>query len=306
MLRRTILACLLSLVVVNCGGGGHSSATDSPTVVDDEINGDNQEANYRYAYGENSQQYGTLRLPELLADPASGTGVPKPLVILIHGGCWLSQYGDSYSEALSHALREQGYITWNIEYRRIGSGGEWPALFHDVGAAIDYAKTLATLHPIDLNRVVLLGHSAGGQLALWANTRERLTSDDALYASDPVISRGAIALGAVTDITQGACSQSANALLDLPSLTPAQREKRLADLSPLAMLPMNKPSFLISASLDTIIPPEGPQRFVDTSQDLGDASEHFVLLGLDHFDLVDPQVVDLHLLSSLVDQLTSL
>ena len=91
------------------------------------------------------------------------------MVVVIHGGSWTATYGKSVTKAISADLARRGHAAWNIEYRRLGRGqeGGWPATFDDVGAAIDHLAELADPR-LDLDDVSLVGHSAGGQLALWA------------------------------------------------------------------------------------------------------------------------------------------
>ena len=120
----------------------------------------------RIAYGDGPEQFGELRLP-------ASTG-PHPVVVLIHGGCWLSDFDYRYMTHLGDALATQGYASWTIEYRRLGaSGGGWPQTFTDVGLALDALRDIAATQPLALGRIVTVGHSAGGQLALWLAARPR-------------------------------------------------------------------------------------------------------------------------------------
>src|SRR5215470_13314808 len=128
------------------------------------------QADHRIAYGPNEFQFGELRLPK-------GEG-RSPVAIVIHGGCWMSEYGLSYMGHLSAALTEAGVATWSVEYRRIGNkGGGWPGTFEDVSRAADHLRTLAKTYPLDLSRVIATGHSAGGHLALWLAARKLLPKD---------------------------------------------------------------------------------------------------------------------------------
>ena len=131
------------------------------------------EAQHRIAYGPGPQQFGELRLPD-------GAG-PHPVVIVVHGGCWLAEYDLGYMSSLAAALTADGVATWSIEYRRVGDdGGGWPGTFDDVGAAADHLREIAAEHELDLERVVAVGHSAGGHLALWLAARHGLSVDGGL------------------------------------------------------------------------------------------------------------------------------
>jgi acetyl esterase/lipase len=137
------------------------------------------------AYGSDSEQFARLHLPK--GDP------PFPVAVVIHGGCWLKFADANNTEPMSDALRNAGVATWNIEYRRADSeGGGWPGTFRDIGAAIDHLRDIAPKCQLDLNRVVAVGHSAGGHLALWAAARPRLESNSALFTKQPLPLKGAV------------------------------------------------------------------------------------------------------------------
>ncbi|HTW99015.1 MAG TPA: alpha/beta hydrolase, partial [Acidimicrobiales bacterium] len=122
------------------------------------------------AYGPGPEQVGDLRLP-------TRRGGPVPVCVLLHGGHWREIWERDLMDELAVDLTRRGFATWNLEYRRVGpSGGGWPATFADTAAGIDHLVGLADPHGLDLERVVLAGHSAGGQLAMWAATRRALPS----------------------------------------------------------------------------------------------------------------------------------
>ncbi len=125
-------------------------------------------ADTKIPYGADPQQFGELRLPK-------GSG-PFPVAVVIHGGCWVSNFATlQNTAALSDALRDAGIATWNIEYRRADNpGGGWPGTFADVADATDKLREIAKAHPLDLSRVVTVGHSAGAHLALWAAARPKM------------------------------------------------------------------------------------------------------------------------------------
>src|SRR5262245_6784070 len=117
-------------------------------------------AGERISYGTDPLQFGELTLP-------AGQG-PHPLVINVHGGVWLAAYSIDHTHAMARALADSGFAVWNLEYRRVGhEGGGWPGTFLDVSHGVEHARALASSRPIDLARVCLMGHSAGGHLALW-------------------------------------------------------------------------------------------------------------------------------------------
>jgi acetyl esterase/lipase len=86
-----------------------------------------------------------------------------PVIITIHGGFWQSKFGLEENDPICEDLTRRGYATWNIEYRRVGEdGGGWPGTFNDVIDAVNHLTHLKERFQIDLSRVVILGHSAGG------------------------------------------------------------------------------------------------------------------------------------------------
>ena len=119
-------------------------------------------------YGPHPSQYGVLSLP-------NSPGL-WPVAVVIHGGFWRTAYGADLGADLADDLVRHGFAAWNVEYRRVGEdpergGGGWPATFDDVARAIDYLAELEDPR-LDLDDVTLIGHSAGGHLALWAASRE--------------------------------------------------------------------------------------------------------------------------------------
>ena len=131
---------------------------------------------HRISYGPGPQQFGNLRLP-------TGTS-PHPIVVFIHGGCWLSAFDIQHVGQSEVAIAEAGYAVWSIEYRRLGDeGGGWPSTYLDVGQGIDHLREIAEPYSLDLSRVVVAGHSAGGALALWAAARGKIDGQSALYLS---------------------------------------------------------------------------------------------------------------------------
>lgn len=146
-------------------------------------------------FGPDRSQVGELHLP-------GGPG-PHPVAVVLHGGYWQTRYGKLVCRPLARDLAARGYAAWNLEYRRLGTarggGGGWPMTFEDVAAGIDHLAALDA--PLDLARVSLVGHSAGGQLALWAAARPSLPAD-AVGAAPRVVASRALALAPVTDLVR--------------------------------------------------------------------------------------------------------
>lgn len=238
------------------------------------------------AYGDAPQQFGQLRLP----DAATAGPGPYPLVIAIHGGYWRARYDLAYIGAACGALARAGVATWNIEYRRIGDpGGAWPGTFADVAAAADFVRALARTYPLDLARVITLGHSAGGHLALWLAARPRLPEHAALWLPDPLPIAGAIALAGVVDLRHAwELGLSDNATGLLLGGDPDTYPERYDIASPYEALPIGVRQALLHGDADSNVPIELSARYALRAQALGDSATFETLAGSDHFEPVDP------------------
>jgi len=270
---RSLRAILLAMLALCVGCAAHKA--DRPAA-----------GSTRIAYGSDpSQQFGELFLPD-------GSG-PFPLVVLIHGGCWLSRYGLDGTAPLSQALSHEGVAVWNIEYRRVGNpGGGWPGTFLDVADATDYARTLAKKYPLDLSRTIVLGHSAGGHLALWDAARPKLAPSSELYRQSPLPLRGAVAMAGPGDLRvlgrlgDGVCGR--DTLYRLTGGTPVHVPEHYADGSPAALLPLGLRQVLIVGSNDGIVPPGLVKDYLEAAKAAGDSVGYFELSGLNHLDPIDP------------------
>jgi acetyl esterase/lipase len=239
-------------------------------------------ADARIQYGPESLQFGDLRVPR-------GEG-PHPVAIVIHGGCWLSEFNLDHIAPLCAALGDAGVATWSLEYRRIGDpGGGWPVTLQDVARGADSLRTLAELRRLDLGRVVVVGHSAGGQLALWLAGRRRMPRDSVLWTSDPLRLRGVVALAAVTDLQTGAdcqvCDDAIDQLLERGSPHWADRV-RVA--SPIELLPLGVPQRLIWGKHDSIVPLSLAHSYAAAARSSGDDVRLDVLERCGHFELIVP------------------
>jgi acetyl esterase/lipase len=209
-----------SLAMTACGDNTSDASNTSLDRADGETTGTRME---RIRYGDAQQAYGTLSIPQ-------GEG-PFRVVVLIHGGFWREQFGPDLMDPLALDLADRGLAVWNFDYRAVGDPtGGWPGTFEDVGAAIDYlAKADA---PLDLDSVVVVGHSAGGHLALWTGSRAALLPNDP-GANPQVMPAVIVAQAPVVDLI-GAAGRGlgANAVQGLLGGEPAEFPERYRVATP--------------------------------------------------------------------------
>jgi len=239
----------------------------------------------RITYGPAPQQFGDLRLPD-----SSVSSRPFPIVIVIHGGYYRARYDLGYFGSACGALAQVGLATWNIEYRRLGNpGGGWPGTFEDVASAADALRGLAGQYPLDLSRTLALGHSAGGQLALWLAARPRLASGSALWRDDPLPIHGVVSLAGVADLRRAwELRLSDNVTEALLAATPDHAPDRYAAASPYDLLPLGVPQIMIHGTADENVPFELSQRYADRARAVDDDARLVPLAGAGHFEPVDP------------------
>jgi acetyl esterase/lipase len=249
-------------------------------------------ADRRIHYGLGEFQFGDLRLP------VSEAKKRVPLVIFVHGGWWKSAYDLEHAGHLCAALKTAGVATWSIEYRRVGStGGGWPMSFQDVAAGCDYVATLAKSHPLDLNRVITMGHSAGGHLAFWLAGRHHVPEVSPIYSPRPKVALcGAIALAGAVDLRLTcdlagyfAFAHDKREVYNLMGGSPSEFEDRYRAGNPGDLLPLGVPQILVQGSEDDQIPPELPPRWAEMARRRGDIVEVAMIPSADHFDVIDPQ-----------------
>jgi acetyl esterase/lipase len=154
----------------------------------------------RIAYGKDSLEFGEMRIP-------SGAG-PFPIAILVHGGCWSDKLEElpaavtsfELLRPIASALAKAGIASWNIEYRRLGNGGGWPGTYLDVAQATDRLREIAPQFHLDLNHAIAIGHSSGGQLAMWLAAREKLPKNSLLNTGSPLPLKGVIDIDGPPDL----------------------------------------------------------------------------------------------------------
>ncbi len=240
------------------------------------------------AYGSDPLQVGDLWLPS-----QRGPG-PTPVVLMIHGGCWQTDIADRrIMDWIAADLAGQGIAVWNIDYRGVDRpGGAYPGIFADVAAATDHLRVIAPLHRLDTRRIVALGHSAGGHLALWTAARRHLPASSALKGGDPLPIASVIATGALPDpeaavrLENNSCTASAMPRLVGPAS--ASRRDVLADTSVARLLPLGVRQTLVNASLDRIAPPLLAADYRFRAAMLGEDVRLVEVPGEGHVELIAP------------------
>jgi acetyl esterase/lipase len=238
-------------------------------------------ADHRIFYGGDPSQFGDLRLPK--------GGGPHPVVVVIHGGCWYSEYDLNHLASFCDSLTRLGVATWSLEYRRIGNaGGGWPGTFEDVAQGTDYLRVLARTYPLDLRRVVAVGHSAGGQLALWLAARARLPKDSPLHSPDPLPLRGVVSLAGITDLRRYR-PNCGDAVTKLLGGSPQEVAVRYEQTSPAELLPLKIPQRLIHGAQDKIVPVDLSKAYEAAARAGGGDVRLTIIPGAGHFELISPQ-----------------
>jgi acetyl esterase/lipase len=237
-------------------------------------------ADKRIAYGSLPEQFGELRIP-------AGAG-PHPLVILVHGGCF--KLGSAqYMGMIGDALKDEGIATWNVEYRQVTRGGGWPTTYLDVAKGIDYVRAIAGENKLDLNHAVLVGHSAGGHLALWSAARSRVPAKSEIHTSNPLKVRGVVNLAGPVDMTanikgyETLCRDSV--ITTLMGGTPATVPQRYADASPIRLVPLGVPQVIVMGTYEDFVPRPIAETYVSAATKAGDSARLIVIPGMGHFEI---------------------
>jgi acetyl esterase/lipase len=229
----------------------------------------------RHLYGTNPAQFGDLYRPEGPAHPG--------VVVVIHGGFWRSAYNLSLGAPLAADLAARGYLAWNLEYRRVGNGGGWPATLADVAAGIDHLATL----DVDTSHVTAIGHSAGGHLAVWAAGRAALPAKTP-GAAPAVQVRAVVAQAGVLDLrTAAATGVGGTAVPDFLGGTPEQVPERYAVADPIRQVPLAAPVLCLHSRADHDVPFAQSTAYVAAATQAGGTATLCETDG-DHFTAIDP------------------
>ena len=197
-----------------------------------------------------------------------GAEAADRVAVLIHGGFWRSRYGRELEGGIARDLVARGWAVWNIEYRRLGDGGGWPTTFSDVRTAIEAL-------PVTAGRVVAIGHSAGGQLAVWA-------------ASEGLVGEAVSQAGAL-DLDELSRLGTSNAVVNvLLGGTPDEVPHRYAEASPRRRLPIGAPLLLVHGARDDDVPVHVSREFADAAREAGDDCELVVIDDEGHYEHLEP------------------
>jgi acetyl esterase/lipase len=216
---------------------------------------------------------------------------PHPVAMFIHGGCWsVNTAGREQLRHIGAELAGRGIAVWNIGYRRANeAGGGYPGMYQDIGSAVDLLRTGASDYNFDLTRTVLVGHSAGGHLALWAAAREGLPSGSPLSTPKPFVPPAIISLAGIGDIKASAasiCGPNIAERLKPPSAADAT-VNLYADVSPIELPAPGARVVMISAVLDRLVPPFVAFDYVQAMHKKGKSEIELTHLpNAGHFDLV--------------------
>jgi acetyl esterase/lipase len=223
----------------------------------------------RVAYGADTNQFLEVRLPR--------TKAPYPVLLNIHGGYWRAKYDLAHTGHLCEALRNADVATFNIEYRRVGNaGGGWPGTFEDIRAALRFVQQEHLRFRLDLNRLVVMGHSAGGQLAL------------CLAAHEPSV-RHAISLAGVVDLKKGFRLNLSNAAVaEFLGGSPEAVPDHYREADPMELTIPHARQWLIHGSEDDTVPPDFSRDYVIAKKHAGESVELVEVPHAGHFGLIDP------------------
>jgi acetyl esterase/lipase len=223
----------------------------------------------RVAYGADPNQFLEVRLPRAQR--------PHSVLLNIHGGFWRAKYDLAHTGHLCEALRAAGVATFNIEYRRVGNvGGGWPGTFEDIRAAYRFVQQERSRFHLDLHRLVVMGHSAGGQLAL------------CLAAHETSLHR-AISLAGVVDLKKAfALHLSHDAVGEFLGGKPDAVPEHYREADPMELTIPHARQWLLQGSEDDTVPPELSRDYVMQKKKAGEPAELLEILRAGHFDLIDP------------------
>lgn len=241
------------------------------------------------SYGRHADQVVEFYAPR--ADPG---GAKAPLAVVLHGGAWRAAYDRRHISPFAAFLARRAFAVATVEYRRggaePGAAGRWPQTLDDVAAAMDALPRLVAdvLPQADSRRTVVIGHSAGGHLALWAAARHVLPRDSPWRLPEPSV-MGVVALAPIADLTMArelaVCSDAALQFLGGSELF----EERRRHADPAALLPTGVPTTVVQGRDDIVVPAGIAESFVRAAAEAGQPVGLTLVEEAGHFPLIDPE-----------------
>ena len=227
-------------------------------------------ADYRLPYGTDPNQFADLRLPR--------DKKQAPVVMNIHGGYWRARYDLVHAGHFCAVLTAKGCATWNIEYRRVGNaGGGWPGTMEDVTNAYRFLAQIAPRYSLDPSKVLVMGHSAGAQLAL------------CLAAHDPSVQR-VMSLAGVTDLQRAYDLHLSNdAVVEFLGGKPNEVPDHYQDADPMRLHVPRASQVIFHGLADNVVPFEFSRDYVAKKKKAHEKVELVEVPNADHFDLIDPR-----------------
>lgn len=227
-------------------------------------------ADARLTYGSDPNQFGDLRLPK--------TGKPSPVVMNIHGGFWRAKYGLAHAGHLCAALTQSGVATWNLEYRRVGDpGGGWPGTFEDIVSGYRFIPQIAKRYNLDPSRTLVMGHSAGGQLAL------------CLAAHEATVER-VISLAGVLDLQEAHRLQlSHDAVGEFLGGTPTAMADHYREADPMVIKIPTAHQIVVHGTIDDTVPFSFSENYEKEKKKRGEKVDLLAISKVGHYELIDPR-----------------
>lgn len=215
-------------------------------------------------------------------------GIDRPqkgtAILAIHGGFWRARYGLAHLRPFCAALAARGFAVASLEYRRLGQpGGGWPGTFEDIEGALASVAEEAARRATGLRHVLLVGHSAGGQLALWAASRARMWLGGLRLS-------GVVGLAAVSDLAEASRLNLSNGVVhEFLGGGPEEVPVRYQQASPAELVPLGVPTALVHGTRDEDVPYAMSEAYLARARAAGDEARLVTLEGGGHFDVIEPE-----------------
>ncbi len=209
-----------------------------------------------------------------------------PAVLMIHGGCWQTAIAErDIMNWIADDLRQNGIGVWNIEYRGVDRGGGYPGTFQDIAAAADLLMQKSREYGFATNKIVVIGHSAGGHLALWLSQRQGLAADDGLRGTQALPIALVVSQGGLPDLRAGEQRVGHPCGTDAPRLMAGGEYQRT---SPPEMPVSAVPQVLFNADRDHVAPPVYASRYQSITRGRGQKVDTVTIAGEGHVELITP------------------